>query len=161
LPSDSSTSTPVSSCRETRHFTLTMDRHLQLADPTGEDALEVPLPQREPVVVAGGEVAYVQRDPGEPLDLHRLALGEEPVRDAALIEHLDGARVQTAGARALDLRAGAPLDDRNVDSRQRQFRRQHQPGWASAGDQHSTVGQRSIASAGFQLGIVRLSRSRG
>jgi len=67
--------------------------------------------------VAGGEVADVQRDPGERLDLHRLPLREEPIGDAALIEHLDRARVQTAGARAVELLARAPLDDRDVDSR--------------------------------------------
>ena len=83
--------------REARHLASASDRHPQLADPGGQDALEVALPQREPVVVAGGEVADVQRDPGERLDLHRLPLREEPIGDAALIEHLDGARVQTAG----------------------------------------------------------------
>ena len=56
------------------------------------------LPQREPVVVAGGEVADVQWDAGEALDLPGLSLREEPADDAALIEHLDGARVQAAGA---------------------------------------------------------------
>ena len=39
-----------------------------------EDALEVALPEREPVVVARREVADVQRMPGEPLDLQRLPL---------------------------------------------------------------------------------------
>ena len=32
-----------------------------------------------------------KRDPGEPRDLRHLPLGEEPVRDSTLIEHLDGA----------------------------------------------------------------------
>jgi hypothetical protein len=40
----------------------------QLADPGGQYALEVAQQQREPVVVASGEVADVQRDPGERLD---------------------------------------------------------------------------------------------
>jgi hypothetical protein len=53
--------------------------------------------------------------PGPP------ALREEPVGDPALIEDLDGARVQTARARAGELLAGAPLDDRDVDPRQRQL----------------------------------------
>ena len=53
--------------REARHLTSAVDRHPQLADPAGQYALEVALPQREPVVVAGGEVADVQRDPGERL----------------------------------------------------------------------------------------------
>jgi len=66
--------------------------------------------------------------------LHRLPLREEPIGDAALIELLDGARVQTAGAQAVELPAGAPLDNRNVDPRQRQLARQPQPGRAPSGD---------------------------
>ena len=49
------------------------------------------LPQPEPVVVAGGKVAYVQRGPGEPRDLSHLPLREEPIGDSALIVDLDGA----------------------------------------------------------------------
>ena len=70
----------------------------KFADPARQYALKVALPQRQPVVVAGGEVADVQGDPGERLDLRRPPLREEAVRDASLVEHLDGARVQTAGA---------------------------------------------------------------
>ena len=46
--------------REAGHFTSAIDRHRQLADPAGEDALDVALPEREPVVVPGGKVADVQ-----------------------------------------------------------------------------------------------------
>ena len=77
--------------RETRHLTSAIDRHRQLADPAGQDALDVVLPQREPVVVPGGKVADVQRDPGEARDLRHLSLREEPIGDSALIEDLDGA----------------------------------------------------------------------
>jgi hypothetical protein len=63
----------------------------QLADPAGQDALDVVLPQPEPVVVAGGKVADVQRNAGEPRDLSHLPLGEEPIGDSTLIEDLDGA----------------------------------------------------------------------
>src|SRR6185503_19107747 len=48
----------------------------------------------------------------------------------------DGARVQTASARADELLALASLDDGDVDPRQRQLARQHQTGRASAGDQY-------------------------
>ena len=51
--------------REARHLTSAVDRHRQLADPAGQDALDVVLPQPEPVGVPGGEVADVQRGPGE------------------------------------------------------------------------------------------------
>ena len=50
--------------REARHLTPAIDRHRQLADPAGQDALDVVLPQPEPVVVPGGKVADVQRDAG-------------------------------------------------------------------------------------------------
>ena len=113
-----------------------MDRHLELADPVGQDALDVVLPQPEPVGVPGGEVADVEVDPGEPCDLRHLSLREEPIGDPALVEDLDGARVQAAGARAGEVLAGAPLDDGDVDARQRQLARQHQPRRTSAGDHH-------------------------
>src|SRR5438093_8494298 len=52
--------------RDTRHFTSAIDRHRQLADPAGQCALDVVLPQPEPVVVPGGKVADVQKAPAEP-----------------------------------------------------------------------------------------------
>ena len=142
--------------RETRHLTPAIDRHRQLVDPVGQDALDVVLPQPEPVRVPGGKVADVQPDPGERRDLHHLPLREEPIGDATLIEHLDRARVQTARARAGELLAGAPLDDRDVDPRQRQLARQHQPGRASSGDHHRMLGH-IVASPRF----VALRKSLG
>ena len=82
------------------------------------------------------------RIPAKRRDLHGLPLREEPISDSALIEHLDGARVQTACARAGEVLAGAPLDDRDVDARQRQLARQHQPCRASSGDHHGVPGHR-------------------
>src|SRR5439155_20706109 len=60
--------------REPRHSTFAIDRHRQLADPAGQYALDVVLPQPEPVGVPGGKVADVQTDPGEPRDLRHLSL---------------------------------------------------------------------------------------
>jgi hypothetical protein len=77
--------------REAGHLTAVVDRHPQLADPAGQDALDVVLPQPEPVVVPGGKVADVQTDAGEPRDLSHLPLREEPIGDSTLIEDLDGA----------------------------------------------------------------------
>ena len=74
--------------------------------PGGQDALEVALPGAT-VVVAGGEVADVQRDPANAWTCDRLPLGEEPFGDAALIEHLDGPRAGRGAA--IDLLARAPL----------------------------------------------------
>ena len=60
--------------RETRHLASAIDRHRQLADPAGQYALDVVLPQPQPVVVPGGKVADVQGDPGEPRHLSHLPL---------------------------------------------------------------------------------------
>jgi hypothetical protein len=49
--------------REDGDLAAVVDRHAQLADPAGQDALDVVLPQPEPVGVAGGEVADVEGDP--------------------------------------------------------------------------------------------------
>jgi hypothetical protein len=73
--------------------------------------------------VARRKVADVERGHPEADDLHRLALREEALRDAALIEHLDRACVQTAGARTGEVLADAALDDGDVDARQRQLTR--------------------------------------
>ena len=139
--------------RETRHFALAQDGNTELVDPAGHDALEVALQQRHPVVVAGGEVADVHRHPGERLHLHRRPLGEEAVDDTALVEHLDGARVQTSGARAFEREAGASLDDEDVGPRQRQLRRQHHPRRTAAGDHdfmlsHQRTPPRGISMSG-------------
>src|SRR5882724_4488939 len=128
--------------RKTRHLTSAIDRHRQLVDPAGEYALDMVLPEREPVVMPGGKVADVQTDPGEPNDLRDLSLREEPISDSALIENLDGARVQTACARANEVLTGAPLDNGNVDARQRQLACQHQSCRTSSDDDDRMLGHR-------------------
>src|ERR687897_2360187 len=50
--------------------------------------------------------------------------------------------MQTAYARAGEVLAGAPLHDGNVDPRQRQLARQHQPCRTSSGDHHRRLGHR-------------------
>jgi hypothetical protein len=50
--------------------------------------------------------------------------------------------VQAARARAVDVLARAPLHDRDVDLRQRELGRQHQPGRTSTGDHHRMLGHR-------------------
>jgi len=47
--------------------------------------------------------------------------------------------VQAAGTRADQFLAGAPLDNDNIDARQRQFARQHQSCRTSSGDHHRMV----------------------
>ena len=140
--------------REAGHFTSAIERHRQLADPAGEDALDVLLPEREPVVVPGGKVADVELGAAEPRDLSLLSLRKEPIGDSALIEDLEGARVQTACARAGEVLVGAPLDNGDVDARQRQLARQHQPRRTASGDHHRMFGHRNSwfrMSAKFEL----------
>jgi hypothetical protein len=90
-----------------------------------------------------GKVADVELGRGKPRNLSLLPFGKEPFGDSALIENLDGACVQSAGTRAGKILAGAPLNDGNVDLRQREFARQHQPRRAASGDHHRMFGHRN------------------
>jgi hypothetical protein len=72
--------------------------------------------------------------PAEPRDLRHLPLRQEPISDPTLIENLD--------ARAGEVLAGAPLDKGNVNARQRQLARQHQPRRTPSGDHHRMLGHR-------------------
>src|ERR1700758_750322 len=47
--------------------------------------------------------------------------------------------MQTACTRANEVLAGAPLDDGNIDPRQRQLTCQHQPCWASSSNHHRVI----------------------
>ncbi len=100
----------------------------------------------EHVIVPGGKVADVQRIMWKLHGRIHLSLREEPIGDAALIEDLDGARVQPASAARAPhgFLAGAPLDNGDIDARQRQLARQHQPCRAASGDHHRMVPYRHI-----------------
>ena len=128
--------------REPRHVPRAIEPHRKLFDPAGQDALDVVLHEREPVGVSGGKVADVQGDASESGDLRHLPLRKEPISDPALVENLDGPCVQPARTRASEFLVGAPLDDGDVDARQRQLARQHQPCRTSSGDHHRMLGHR-------------------
>jgi len=147
--------------RETSDFAFAIDGHCQLVDPAGQYALDVVLPEPEPVGVPGGKVADVEGDPGEPRDLSHLALREEPIGDSTLIEHLDRARMQTAGTRAGEVLVGTPLDNGNVHARQRQLARQHQPGRTSSGDHHRMLGHRHTPAGSTPTSAGRSAQSGG
>ena len=86
---------------EADHAAATDDRNPELPDPVSQEGLEAALPEPKYVVVAGGEVADVQQGPGEPLHRMHLPLGQEPFRDATLIEHFDRAGEKTPGSRSV------------------------------------------------------------
>ena len=83
-----------------------------------------------------------RRVPANPATWAFCPSAEEPIGDAALVEDLDGARVQAARARADEVLARASLDDDHVRPRQGQLARQHQPRRAAAGDHHRVLGHR-------------------
>ena len=87
---------------EAHDLAAAQDRNPELADPVRQDGLEAALPQGEDVVVAGGEVAEVQGDSGEPVRRGGVPRFEEPFRDASLIEHLDRAGEQPTGPPSFD-----------------------------------------------------------
>ncbi len=122
--------------RESRDLAAAQDGDAQPGDPVGEEALDVLLLQREDDAVAGGQVADVQQHAAELGARRRAALRDEAVGEPALVQHLEAARMQAAGARADHLLVDAPFDDRDVDSRQRQLAGQHQSRRAGAADHH-------------------------
>jgi hypothetical protein len=50
--------------------------------------------------------------------------------------------METPGARSFEILTGTSLDDDNIDLRQSQFSRQHQPGRTASDDDHGMVGHR-------------------
>jgi len=72
-----------------------------------------------------------------------LSYSDEPVTDAALVEHLERTRVQPSCAGAVQLLRGSGLDDDDVDSRERQLPGQHEPGRAASCDHYGVLAQAS------------------
>lgn len=95
-----------------------------------------------------GQIADVERGPGKAGELEDLPFAQEALGDAALIEYLDGAGVQAAGAGLDDRLIGAPLDHGNVDIGERELGGQHQPSRAAAGDHDGMVSRRFHRSIG-------------
>jgi hypothetical protein len=79
-PSDSSTSTPVSSCAKPGHLHAVVDRHPS-SRPSRPGCARCGSATARARVCAGWEVADVQRDPGEARDLSHLPLREKAVGD--------------------------------------------------------------------------------
>lgn len=77
-----------------------------------------------------------ERRAREHRDFVLLPLGDEPIGDVALLEQFYRAREQAARARALELLALAPLDNRDVDAREGELPGQHHARRTTAGNQH-------------------------
>jgi hypothetical protein len=130
--------------------------HRQLGDPGSHDQLDLVLPDPERIRMTRREVAHVQHGRAERRDLSHLTLCEEPIGDPTLVQHLDRARVKTAGPRAGEHVIGTPLDDRDVDLRQRQLSRQHHPRGTASGDDHRMLGHRRTP-VGYVMCNTRIS----
>ncbi len=105
--------------------------------------------------MARREVAHVEHGRAEGRDLSNLTLSEEPIGDPALIQHLDGARVKAAGARAGEHVIGTLLDDRDVHLGQSQLGREHHPRRAAPGDHHSMLVHRFAPPFAWVLPVRR------
>ncbi len=116
-----------------------MDEHAEFVEPAGHDPLDVVLPQPQSVRMPGGEIADVQHHGAEPRRLRDLPLVQKAAGDATLVEDLDRAGVEPARPRAGEFRRRAPLDNRNVYTRQRQFPGQHHPRRPAADDYHRVL----------------------
>nr|BFE43617.1 hypothetical protein GCM10017547_15100 [Pseudarthrobacter oxydans] len=90
------------------------------------------LPQTKPVGMPGGKIADVEARSREAGHLRHLTLGEEAAGNAPLVQDLKGSCVQAARTCTREFLVGTPLHDGSINSRQRQFAGQHQPGRASA-----------------------------
>src|SRR5262249_41157398 len=123
---------------EASDLNAAIDGHREFPDPPGEDPLDMVLLESEPVRMPGRKVADVEPGPRECGNLRLLPLSEEGFGNPPLIKDSDGARVQTACARASQVLARAPFNNGNVDTRQRQLRCQHQPRRART-DNHNVL----------------------
>ena len=150
--------------REAHHLVLTQHRDAELVDPASQDDLDVLLPEGQDVVVASREVADVQERPRVADERVRLARRDEPIGDAALVEHLERAGVEPPGPPSVELLVGPTLDDEDVDPRERQLGRQHQPGRSPSRDHHLVLSHRRstarVRLAGSRSMLQRFGRRR-
>ena len=131
---------------ETRHDTSVTDLYRELGDPVGHDPLQLVLPDPERIRMTRREVAHVQHRRADHRGLRHLTRREEPISDAALIEHFYGARMNTSGPRADEHVIRTPFDDRDVHLRQCQLGRQHHPRRTASGDHHRMIGHHAASS---------------
>ena len=93
--------------------------------------------------MARWEVADVEGDVGVAHGRVWLAFGDEPLLNAAPIQRLDRADVQTAGAGAIEILCGASLDDDDIGTGQRQLGSQHQARRTATRDHHRMLSRKT------------------
>jgi hypothetical protein len=100
---------------ESSHLGTAKDRRAELADnPVGQHRFESSLWEREHVAVPRREVADVEERAAEAVHrVHRARL-DEAVDHTALVEDLERAGQETAGARAVERVVRPSLDDEGV-----------------------------------------------
>src|SRR5690348_9309516 len=86
--------------------------------------------------MASRQVADVEGSSCEGCEPDRLPLRNEAIGDSPLIEYLDRAWVQAAGAQPLDILLFAPLDNGNIHARHCQLARYHHSCRPSPGDHY-------------------------
>ena len=134
--------------REARYLTFARDRHAQLTDPAGQDALAVDLQEREPVVVPSGKVAGIEQDPGErsgsaapapPRGTDRRCRADRAPRSCASADRARAScRAPTSSPRRSTVATSAPA--------KRQLSPQHHPRRSASGDHHTVPGHTPPAS---------------
>src|SRR6266568_3528207 len=83
----------------------------------------------------------VENDPAETTQVVHLRTGcEEAVRDTALIEQLDGARLHPGGPGSLHVTTGTLLEQDHLDTPAAQFGGQGQAGGSGPRDDHRSHG---------------------
>ena len=121
-----------------------INQHPELADPFGEDALDLVLPQREPVRGAEREGRSCPTGsrrtprPGRPFPPRG---SDQRCRVDRGLRWCASAGLQHAEPD--DVLAGAPLDHADVDARQRHSAASIRPIEAGAGDDHRMLGHRA------------------
>lgn len=127
-----------------RYRTSAIYRDVQPVGPAGKYALDVVLPQPQPIGVPRREVADVELGRGETRDLGHLSFGEEPVSNAPLVENLNSAGMETARTRSHNGRADALFHDGNIDSGQCQLASEHKPCRTSSRNDYRVLSHRQI-----------------
>ena len=120
---------------------LPVHRHTELQNPRGQDRLEAVLPEGKPVRMARGEVTDVEHGGAEACGLSDVADRKKAIRNPALVEDLDRARVDATRPGTQQLSLCSSFDNVHVDAGERKLSGEHHAG--RPGTHHCYVGHAS------------------